>query len=169
MSAGLDGIAVPVIEDCIIRPLFHSHFCVAQTAHQIYLKLKGGSIFLPRNNFDIFCMTVSSGLHCDYKLLPETPKEDLYHVGVSIPVPRGSLSNSHASHVPHFPPSAAFTWFPDVLLPPAAICKAASRVQLSHCCQDNANTATSYPSTPKHHLQPQQHLSTFSPPATRLN
>lgn len=106
-------------------------------------------------------MSVSSGLHCDDKLLPETPKEDLYHVGVSIPVPRGSLSNSHASHVPHFSPSAAFTWFPDVLLPPAAICKAASRVQLSHCCQDNANTATSYSSTPKHHLQP-QHLPTTS-------
>lgn len=114
-------------------------------------------------------MSVSSGLHCGDKLLPETPKEELYHVGVSIPVPRGSLSNSHASHVPHLSPSAAFTWFPDVLLPPAAICKAASRVQLSHCCQDNANTATSYPSTPKHNLQPQQHLSTFSPPATRLN
>lgn len=80
---------------------FHSCFSVTQTAHQIYLKLKGDSISLSRNN-DIFCMSVSSSLHCDDKLLPETPKKDLYHVGVSITIPRGLLSNSHASHVPHF-------------------------------------------------------------------
>lgn len=66
------------------------------------LKLKGDSISLSRNNVDIFCMSISSSLQCDDKIFPETPREDLYHVGVSITVPRGLLSNSHASHVPHF-------------------------------------------------------------------
>lgn len=67
-----------------------------------FLKLKGDSISLSRNNVDIFCMGISSSLQCDDKILPETPREGLYHVGVSITVPRGLLSNSHASHVPHF-------------------------------------------------------------------
>lgn len=67
-----------------------------------FLKLKGDSISLSRNNVDIFCRGISSSLECDDKILPETPREGLYHVGVSITVPRGLLSNSHASHVPHF-------------------------------------------------------------------
>lgn len=113
-------------------------------------------------------MSVSSSLHCDDKIFPETHKEDLYHVGVSITVPRGLLSNSHTSHVTHFyhlQLSCGFQmsychWQPFVKQPSEHGFLAVSRAKPTwSCCS---------PSTFKHHVKPRQHLSTFSPPARKL-
>lgn len=98
----------------------------------------------------------------DDKLPPETPEEDLHHVGVPIALPRGLLSNSHASHIPHCHHLQLSHGF-----------------QMSYCHQQlitkqppeqgflSISRATPA-QPPKHHVQPRQHLSTFSPTARRL-